>query len=180
MARVLSAEVIGVSPESLVMSEAGGEVTYLLGPAVGESIAVFGARTDGSKWVVPEEVAAMVVATHRIASRDLWVCRFIQMAQEHGYEWAEPGREMVAHVAYADGTQVALIDPRTYTDLYGRGSAINDRWKYGIQVLTEGGVMLHQHVNVSGGCALALGALFLARYGGTPDIVTDRRITEDD
>lgn len=179
MRRALVDEVRAVTDESIVVTVGDGEVTYLLGPAISDNeVAVFGAHTDGTRWVSPSEQAARAVVTHRLAHRDPWLCRVVQMAEEHGFSWDEPdGSTLVAHTVYLpEGRVLHFIDPRTYCEVNGQRSGFAVGYRFGVIVSDGEGYNLHEHSNLTGGAAFALAALFMARYGKEPGIVSSARL----
>jgi hypothetical protein len=181
MRRALVDEVRAVTEESIVVAVGDGEVTYLLGPAIsGGEVAVFGAHTDGTRWVSPSDQAARAVVTHRLAHRDPWLCRFIQMAEEHGFSWDEPdGSTLVAHAVYLpEGRVLHFTDPRTFLEVNGQRSGFAVGYRYGVTVTDGEGCTYHAHSNLTGGAAFALAALFMARYGKEPGIVSSARLAE--
>jgi hypothetical protein len=185
---VLAADVIAVSQESVTLldtvirhdgEQPDGQITYLLGPILLHGQAVFASATDGSRWVAPDDVAPLVVRTHRLAARDLWTLRWAQMMDDLGLAWDEPdGSTLVAHTAYLpDDRMLHFIDQQTFLEINGQRSGFAVGYRYGVSVAGPNGDTLHAHSNLTGGCALAMAALYAARYG-KPEAVSDRRLEE--
>lgn len=185
---VLTADVIAATAESITFQDRvvrhdgtppDGTVTYVLGPVIADGArAAFASASDGSRWVADDEVSALVVRSHRLHTRDPWLFRWVQMVEAYGFAWDEPdGSTLCAHAAYVGDKTVYFLDPTTHKAVHGlRSRAAADRWRYAVVVAGEDGDTIHDHDCISGGAALALAALYLARFGGRVEAVDDRRL----
>lgn len=143
--------------------------TYLFGPG-GTVFMEWGAAAS----IVSGAEAEVVRLTHRLREHNRWALRFAQLCESADVEWVYPdGRDHVCTTAFLpwDGgqTEVYFITPAEWDELYPGDRSTSYAQRYAVQVMStgldDGPTTLHNHARVSGGAALTIAALFLARYG---------------